>query len=414
VFAQDVLPEYDVEISAPEWAAITYEFLHRPEREAQGLDPTPYHPIELRYQGSAEAAGVMIRLKGDSSWAQAVELDPHPKMQFVISFNEVDRHRRFHGLRKVELDMPRDDFSFLRQRLALWYMRSLGIPAQCANSARLVINGRYYGLYTALERMDKEFLQRKFPGASDGDLWEGGRVIKTNEDTFDPARNDAFWAVESTAELAGLADLDASVRDWAALAMIPDTDSYYGGHHNYMLYDHPTRGFLWLPHDLDATFDYDILELDPIYPDRVNQPKKHYLLVMHDPAWVARYVEDLRAARAGYDLAALEARVDAWSAQIATAAAEDEMKPFAHDDHLYAIQSLHDAPATRAAYVDAWLDCREHGGPDADGDGAIWCRECDDTTADFGPAAAESCNLRDDDCDGYVDEHEPACPPPPQ
>ena len=85
-------------------------------------------------------------------------------MQFVISFNEVDTDARFHGLRKLELDMPRTDPSYLRQRVALTYLRALGVPAQCANSGRLVINGAYYGLFTNMERPDVEFVQRLFPG----------------------------------------------------------------------------------------------------------------------------------------------------------------------------------------------------------------------------------------------------------
>ena len=107
----------------------------------------------------------MIRLKGQSSWAEVIQAgDNPPKMQFVISFNEVDTNARFHGLRKVELDMPRIDPSYLRQRVALAYLRALGVPAQCANSGRLTINGAYYGLYTNIERPDVEFVQRVFPG----------------------------------------------------------------------------------------------------------------------------------------------------------------------------------------------------------------------------------------------------------
>ena len=130
------------------------------------LDIHPYHPLaEFKY-GNEVVTDAMIRLKGQSSWREAVEAgDNPPKLQFVISFNEVDPTARFHGLRKVELDMPRIDPSYLRQRLALSYLRALGLPAQCANSGRLIVNGTFYGLYTNLERPEQEFLQRVFPGA---------------------------------------------------------------------------------------------------------------------------------------------------------------------------------------------------------------------------------------------------------
>ncbi|MDP2314463.1 MAG: putative metal-binding motif-containing protein [Pseudomonadota bacterium] len=41
---------------------------------------------------------------------------------------------------------------------------------------------------------------------------------------------------------------------------------------------------------------------------------------------------------------------------------------------------------------------------DADGDGFAACDDCDDTSADVNPDAAEACNTVDDDCDGVVDE----------
>lgn len=42
-------------------------------------------------------------------------------------------------------------------------------------------------------------------------------------------------------------------------------------------------------------------------------------------------------------------------------------------------------------------------GADADGDGWKACDDCDDGRRDAHPGAAETCNLKDDDCDGLVD-----------
>ena len=68
----------------------------------------PYHALaEFRY-GNEVVTNALIRLKGWSSWWQAAD-DKPPKMQFVIAFNEIDGNGRFHGQRKIELDMPRID-----------------------------------------------------------------------------------------------------------------------------------------------------------------------------------------------------------------------------------------------------------------------------------------------------------------
>ncbi|KAB2885940.1 MAG: hypothetical protein F9K40_22225 [Kofleriaceae bacterium] len=73
------------------------------------------------------------------------------------------------------------------------------------------------------------------------------------------------------------------------------------------------------------------------------------------------------------------------------------------DMHDAALDATRQYIGDRSTYIDAWLACRESGGPDADGDGFMWCHECDDNDAAVHPGATETCNLRDDNCDGRVD-----------
>jgi hypothetical protein len=80
------------------------------------------------------------------------------------------------------------------------------------------------------------------------------------------------------------------------------------------------------------------------------------------------------------------------------------MKPFTTADHQWAVDLLHQYPAKRAKTVDQWLECREQGGPDSDGDGIEWCRDCDDDDPSVHPGAEEVCNDIDDNCDGLIDE----------
>lgn len=406
LFYQDRLPEYHVTIADAEWDALVDEFLNREANEEAGLNYKPYHPIELRYEGET-VPNTMLRLKGQSSWWQAIAFDDNPKMQFVISFNEIDRKGRFKGVRKIELDMPRSDESFLRQRLALYSLRKAGQPAQCANNARLYINDEYYGLYTNLERLDKEFLQRIYGDDDEGDLWKGGREIKTNEEDFSWARLDAFWHPTGLAELEGLVDLEASVQEWAAEAMIPHGDGYYNGRANFYLYDHPRRGFIWIPHDLDSAFDFIPADTSPLYPEcdgRNPRERLHWAMAMADPDWLEVYRTGLASARASYEPGEIQTLVTAWAAQIADAAAEDPMKPFSTQHHLAAIESLHAYSSRRAATVDEWIDCWQSGGPDRDGDGYAFCNDCDDGDSTRHPGAPELCNGYDDNCDGQIDE----------
>ena len=180
----------------------------------------------------------------------------------------------------------------------------------------------------------------------------------------------------------------------------------YIGRANYFLYDHPTRGFVWLPHDLDGAFDYLPVETSPLYPTcsgRTVDDRLHYNLVVGDPTWAATYVAAIADARATYDPDDLALRVDQWSAQIAAAATDDPHKPFTDDVHVQAVAALRAYPRARAAIIDAWLACREAGGPDADADGADTCHDCDDADPAAHPGATETCNGADDDCDGIID-----------
>ena len=412
MYRQDVLPTYELTLAPAEWQALEDEFRNRPQREAMGLDPKPYHPADFVYLDGAErieVPNVRVRLKGNSSWAQTIAFDANPKMQFVISFNEVDPDARFLGVRKLELDMPRTDHTFVRQRLALKALRQMGVAAQCANNARLVINGQYYGLYTNLERFDKEFIQRQFGEDDEGDLWEGGRIIQNNEDTFTWDRIDALWAANTVAEIDALADLDASIKVWAAEMMVGDVDGYGNGFANWYLYDHPTRDFVWLPIDLDTTFDPDFLPADssPVFapsPWRWELDWHHYRVVMTDPAGFNRFAGALGEVRSRFDGAALQRDLDAMAAQVRSAADADPRKPFTMAQHDFAVGASRQYITARATAIDAWLDCRSSGGPDRDSDGFDLCHDCDERAPMVNPGRGEVCNMVDDNCNGLLND----------
>ena len=269
------------------------------------LDTHPYHPLAEFKHGNEVVTDAMIRLKGHSSWREAIEADDNPpKMQFVISFNEVDPSARFHGMRKLELDMPRIDPSFLRQRVALSFMRALGVPAQCANSGRLFINGAYYGLFTNLERPDRSSFSASSPAHADGDLWDGGwrpQDQRGHRCPSAPAPRRLLGGHDRPRRSPRIADMDEALARVGGEAMLADADGYWIGHQNFFLYDHPTRGWLWIPHDLDAAIDW----LDRTPTDLllgltiVGRPWPHYAAVIADPSRRERYVAALRHALRG-------------------------------------------------------------------------------------------------------------------
>jgi hypothetical protein len=413
------LVDYAVDISPDEWAKIDYEFRNVEALKAAGQDYKTYHPVVFHYGGET-VPDAMIRLKGDSSWRNTVRYDgDKAKMQFVISFEEVDTAAKFHGVSKGVLDMPDIDDTFMQERLAFTTLADmLSLPAPCANSARLTINGQYYGLYVNEENVGGRYIKRVFPEAPDGDLFEGGYTPKTNELAPNWQRLDAFWDAHDIAATAAVVDIDASVTEWAAEALLNDGDGYYGGGHNFYIYDYPGKGYRWLIDDADATFAWiGRSDYSPIYwwagRGTKQQPGQHYLIIMGDPTARAKYVAALRQLLGLWDVARVQGWIDGFAAQIADAVAADPHLLPTVVEHERAVAAMRQEVADRPVYVAKFLACQDGSGDtsDRDGDGFTWCNDCDDANAAAHPGAVEICgNGVDDDCNGLADADD-ACPP---
>jgi hypothetical protein len=409
---------YSVEISDAEWQSMDAEF-HNVAALMSGQDFTTYHPIVLHY-GSETVSDAAIKLHGQSSWLLTVMFDANPKMQFDISFNQYNTNGKFHGVSKIVFDMPREDLTFMHDRLAHHWMRQSGIFASCTSSARLDINGSYYGLYVLEDNVNAHTVQQFFPQNPSGDLWKGGEVAQTNQSNPSWDRLMAFKSAKDLSSIAAIVDIQSSLTAWGAEALLNDGDGYYGGFHNFYLYDQGQPGYVFLPQDTDSTFDW-LVQFDlvgstdhPIYwwykrAQPAPTPGDKWLPVLSDPTWRMRYADTIQTLLGQWDVAQIQGWIDTWWSQISALALSDP--------HLWTTTDVVAASpgiakqevAARAAYLQTFVDC-EHGvagaATDADGDGYRWCDECDDGNPNVHPGAPEVCgNMLDDNCDGYVDEN---------
>lgn len=349
LYDPDVLQTFELTISDEQWGNLQSDCSNGEQN---------YRPVQFTF--GDETVDAMVRLKGNWSWSC-------DKLQFTISFNEEDSDGRFHGVRKMVLDAPWYDHSFLHERLAFPLFKSRGLPYSCVNNARLMINGEYYGLYANVERLDREYLERNFEDPT-GNLYQAGNELKTNEDEADTSDIIALQAAQTVDELAALIDLDQAVAEWSMEAIIPAMDNYWAGVEiNYFLYSHPTRGFLYLPYDLDISFGdaaYSSGSLvwpyavssDPITYEHSGWRKEDLVeTVLSDPEWCERFVEELQISRDAYDPEALIAQLYAWNEQISAAVIEDPNKTFSSAQHDIAIAHLEAFFTERAEFVDAWL-----------------------------------------------------------
>jgi hypothetical protein len=412
ILGQDTLRTFSVEISNDEWAKITVEFL---DTSLQSVATNIYHPAVFHY-GQEVVSDAMIRLKGQSSRVFAAQMGgASGKMQFVVAFDQVNPSGNFHGMNKMVFDMPFNDNTFLHERVSNNWFRSIGIAAPCSTSGRLEINGQYYGLYAVEESVGHHLVKEFFPDNSHGDLFSGGTQAETNKSSIDIARLDAFWAVSDFAGMSsGIIDLDRSLDEWAVESLLVDSDGYYGGSHNFLIYDQGAKGWVWLPHDVDATLDYiGRFDVHPFYWwEGIFQPQlpgSHYLAVINDPAGRKRYVDAIARQIDRWDVAKLQSWIDDWSAQIADAVAADPHKTATTAQFQDGVALARRGISDRALFLKKFVACERNGdGADADGDGVRWCDDCRDDDPAIHPGAHEVCgNKVDDNCDGRIDE---GCP----
>ena len=92
------------------------------------------------------------------------------KPGLLLSFEEYSDELRFLGLRSIVLRNNVQDPSMMREHLGMTFFRRMGVPAPRTAFTRLFVNNEYMGLYTIVESIDTDFVQRHF-GQSNGFLY---------------------------------------------------------------------------------------------------------------------------------------------------------------------------------------------------------------------------------------------------
>ena len=357
IYDNSHLPTFEITISASAWATLQDEYDNWDSPRWKSKPLSQYQPLDnFRYQDEW-VPGAAIRLKGSTDhWNTG-------KMQFNISFKQYDGKGRFHGLRKLNLDAPHCDPSMMHDRLGMALFRDLGLPAPCCNHVRLVVNGEYYGLFVNIEQVDQEFLYRNFGHDDEGNLYKYNKKKTHESDPLTPDL-DQFEADLPLPELEQLLDLNQALLFWAMEAVIPHFDGYVVGGNNYYLYNHPKRGLLLIPWDLDYSFEIDAehtyYDLDPMgYEVGYGHGKPHHMkTVLADEEWLEAYYEALAVALAAYDSDTLIQRTALWEEQISEALSEDPNLYFGMDEHEDRVALLEGFVAERAVYLYSWLACK--------------------------------------------------------
>jgi CotH kinase protein len=376
IYAQDLLPTFEVTMAPEIWTLLMWEWNNGEVHEALDLEYNPYHPlIEFRY-GDVVIDDASIRLRGNPEFWEPL---PEDKMQFQIGFHVDDEEGHFWGLKRLALDAATYNRHMLRDRLSLRFMRDVGVRAPCANNARLVVNGEYYGLFTNVEKLDEVFLERVMEDPT-GDLWQRPNW-ELKSGLGDELRLDLLRDVETVEQLEAMLDVEQALLTYAAEAVLPDSDGAWAGGFNYFFYDDPKRGeFMLLPWDMDNTLDRFEDEPDgeyPVNPDPVVWEKSNthgrpwYDIALQDPAYFAFYIDTIdQILHDGYEPTKMLGWIDEMSAQIEQAVLDDVNKPYSNTTYYNRLEVLREYVPVRYDFVDQWLVCWQTGGVD---DGSGYC-----------------------------------------
>ena len=316
-----------------------------------------YMPCDVTVDG-APYPQCGVKFKGNSSYN-----NPGRKKPFRIDFAEYLDGQDHDGLKKLVLNNGFKDPTLLREKLMLDFLNAHGIAAPRATFARLFINDRYWGLYSAVEDVNKTFLNDRF-GNKNGNLFKGdpkGTLtwkgwdqslyqndyeLKTNEEENDWSDLVLFLNVLNNAAPAQLPDslnrylnLDGWFKYWAAHNLFVNLDSYVGSGHNYFLYHNThTDRFEWITWDVNEAFGnfqmgISLANLKTLPFIHIPQPMQQRPMMnrlLPDAAFKQQLAQQICVLLQDFSNERLDGRIDSLAARIRQDVYADTLKFFSN------------------------------------------------------------------------------------
>ena len=159
-FNPDVLQRVELWLHESDWEKLKANF-----------QENTYYPADMTWNGiTVRSVGIRSRGLG-SRRAQ--------KPGLRVDFDRYSDGQQFLGLKSFVLDNLSQDFSGVKETVAMKFFTRLGIPAPRETHTRLYVNGRYAGLYALVESVDKTMMGRVF-GSINGNIQNDGYLFEYN------------------------------------------------------------------------------------------------------------------------------------------------------------------------------------------------------------------------------------------
>ena len=243
-----------------------------------------YVRADVEFEGKA-LTNVAVRYKGNGTYMQSRN---SLKRSFKIDLNRNVKGQKLAGVTKLNLHNNVSDPGWMNEVLSHRLYRDARLPAPRTAYARVFVtvpgkfDRQYFGLYSLVEDIDKNFLEDRYtttkgallkPATPGGLLTDWGQDWSQYQQAYDPKTElsekqtqhlMAFCQLVSHADDAEFAarvgdylDLDEFARYMAVTTWLCTLDSILGGAHNFYVYVPPKNGPLqFLPWDLDHSFGH--------------------------------------------------------------------------------------------------------------------------------------------------------------
>ena len=148
LFPQDRVMTISIEMNAEAWQAILANPMDEEYQEATlSLDGVAFEQIA-------------VRTKGNSSLHSVANNPNSERFSWKIDTNRYVDGQKICGLKKFNLNNGFKDPTLMREHIGYWLSTEIGLPSPRTAYADLTINGQHLGLYTLVEHVDSEFIER--------------------------------------------------------------------------------------------------------------------------------------------------------------------------------------------------------------------------------------------------------------
>ncbi|MCF8200880.1 MAG: CotH kinase family protein, partial [Bacteroidia bacterium] len=293
VFPQDQVNELEITIGADNWSAIRanmkslfgYDFGAGGMGGPPGAFPTTepdYVQSTIKFKGKTWQH-VGFRLKGNSTLTSAWRSGIY-KLPFRLNFDKFEdvqpsvKNQKFYGFKDLSFSPGVKDNSLIREKLGSDIFRMAGIPSAQSAFYKVYIDFgagmKYCGIYCGLELPDDKMIIQQL-GEDAGNLYKPESKLATFVQTeFEKKNNELagdfgdvsglIKALQSTKRssdaaawrtgLEAVFNVDHFTKYLAINNSIVNWDTYGVMAHNYYLYNHSSKGLMWIPWDNNESF----------------------------------------------------------------------------------------------------------------------------------------------------------------